>query len=234
VKKEVVECVDIKANTNVSVSSGESIDAERSEQEVCVYERAVSQCNTVVNSHLDKDGSLTGVCSINGEEVEFLMDSGCNTNVLSKVVFDRLINKEEFGSLKTVQVAIQTASGVVNALGEIDCMVQFGSTACVFPFLIVNDLVKDCVLGTEFIRNCPATARSMEELGEACERSTAHFRALSTQATQVLDPNLSIQEKIEQMFSCVECKDIRQLTTTPLFQHMLSNSSRVPSQFDKR
>ncbi len=146
---------------------------------MCVYERAHSQCNTLVNSHLDKDRLPTGVCSINGEEVEFLMDRGCNTNVLSKLLFDRLINKEEFGSLITVQVVYQTASAVVNALGEVDCMVQFGSIACVFPFLIVNDLVKDCVLGT-FIRNCPATARSMEELGEACENSTAHFRALST------------------------------------------------------
>jgi hypothetical protein len=71
------------------------------------------------------------------------------------------------------------------------------------------------------MRNCPVTARSMEELGEACERSPSYFRALSTQATQVLDPNLPIREKIEQIVSRVECKDIRQLSTTPLLTQVI-------------
>ncbi len=62
----------------------------------------MSQRNAVVNSHLDGDGLLTGVCSINGEDVEFLMGSGCNTSVLSKSTFDRLTNKQEFGKLKAI------------------------------------------------------------------------------------------------------------------------------------
>ena len=112
----------------------------------------------------DSIKSIVGLCSIEGNNCEFLVDTGAGQSIIR----ENIIAPENRGKIVPVDYRVLTMDGhVAQILGTYVAHMVIGDTTMVVNLLVTRDLVYDFLLGMDILTICPLTRPIIIELQEA-------------------------------------------------------------------
>ena len=114
------------------------------------------------------NNQITGICKINEKPVNFLLDTGSNRTIVNINAID--VNNNVNGKLYKLNQNVLTANGqLVLIIGVKRCKLQINNFSCVMEILVVQNLVKECIIGMDFIMQCPSTNKIVTKLRDFVE-----------------------------------------------------------------
>jgi hypothetical protein len=126
---------------------------------------------------------LTGICLINNQKVNYMLDTGSSVSIINSDVVESFKYPTIKNAIKPCTTDVITANGEsANIIGELECELQFG-TITNRTFLVARNFLKQCILGMDFIASCPYTANIARALKITCDRGTRFVCDVKNQDT---------------------------------------------------
>lgn len=108
--------------------------------------------------------SITGHCKLDGKSTNFMFDTGA-----SKTVIDiKLLSNEQRNNITPSPYHVILADGTRTEVeGVKKCTIQIGNCAMELDVLVTKNLHEGCLLGIDFLSQCPMTKDLIEQLRDA-------------------------------------------------------------------
>jgi hypothetical protein len=105
--------------------------------------------------------SITGHCKLDGKSTNFMFDTGA-----SKTVIDiKLLTNEQRNDIQPSPYHVILADGTRTEVEGIKkCTIQLGNCAIELDVLVTKNLHEGCLLGIDFLSQCPTTKDLIEQL----------------------------------------------------------------------
>ena len=152
-----------------------------------------SQASTV-----DQMRTLKGTCKIDNVYCEFLADTGAERTIIHESMIPADKRHLIIPTLMTIMIA---DGSVTPVLGEYRCGITLGDSVTMCDVLITKNLNSNCLLGMDFLTQCPLTRAPLEALYTAVNASlqqvtlktekvqTDEGKTVGCFRAQVLSPN---------------------------------------------
>jgi predicted aspartyl protease len=128
---------------------------------------------------------LTGICLINNQQVNYMLDTGSSVSIINNDVVESFKDPTIKNAIKPCTTDVMTANGEsANIIGQLECELQIGTIYTNRTFLVARNFLKQCILGMDFIASCPYTANIARALKITCDRGTRFVCDVKNQDAQ--------------------------------------------------
>ena len=173
------------------------------------------QTNLVCSLTPREKREIKGYCSLNGNPVPFIVDTGASRSVVSQRVLKASSGMKPFTSQAT------TADGAeLKIEGVQDCVVKIGDSSCLTSVLVAPNLQQDFLIGMDVLNKCELTREHVDGLRNAVKKasdtliSTLRLKELEKLRLSEIDElpfqgiyNINEEDNWEQGFVLIPSKD---------------------------
>ena len=185
------------------------------------YRRVRIQETTSIVEVQDKNSEikqLIGMAKINDKSIRFLLDTDSSRSLLNTNVLD----KDQTKSIKPYNSKISTANGQsAKIIGVYKCKFQLSTQVIDVEFLVVEDLIKQCIVGMDILSRIPYTNQLVKAFQVICKDSERYTdRKMSQKEAKKYDYEIrkmirraTFQEKNHRYFAETPDDDVHEEQT---------------------
>jgi len=107
--------------------------------------------------------AITGYCKFEGVQTQFMFDTGATKTVIDA----RLLTSDQLGEIQASPYCVILADGSrIPVLGTRKCRIQLADWTTEMEVLVTERLHEGCLLGIDFLSECPTTKDLIDQLRE--------------------------------------------------------------------